>query len=111
MENLLEYKVVIYLNNAKAEEQAEKYRDLGIQIPEEEQEVEEKIVKYSFNISGEIVEIRETFVKYLSEWLPAICVSFTTKEGTFIDTPPLLVTYEEFKRNLNEHNKKNTQVK
>lgn len=110
MEELLEFDCVIYLNNTKENQEAEKLRDMGINVPEEDGTKEEKIVKYSFNAKN-IVEVRETFVEYQNEWQPAVCVMFGALDRVMTETPPLLTTYGEFKRRLNEYNKESTKTK
>lgn len=100
MEEQLEFEVVIYLKDSSKDLEIEKYLDMGIDIPEEE--LEERIVKYSFNPT-KILEVRQTFVKYRGDWRDAVIVTYGDRD---FETPPLLTTFEEFKRKVNEHNKK-----
>ena len=65
-----------------------------------------KFVKYSFDPST-IVEMRQTYVEHEGEWLDAVVCTFTDNN---FETPPLIVHYNEFKRMLNEYNKKNTKA-
>src|SRR5699024_3611967 len=93
MEEQLEFEVVIYLKDSSKDLEIEKYLDMGIDyVPEEEQE--EKIVKYSFNPT-KILEVRQTFVKYRGDWRDSVVVTYGDDN---FETPPLLTTFEKFKR-------------
>jgi len=107
MESLLEFNCIVYLKNDEADSQAEKFVDMGIPVPEEIEEQEERIVKYSFDASN-IAEVRETFIKYKGEWEDAVCATFAMTDKVITETPPLLVSYEEFKRKVNEYNQKSS---
>lgn len=107
MERLIEFNCIVYLKNDKAQEEVRKFEDMGMTFPVEEQENEEKIVKYSFDAS-KIAEIRETFIKYKGEWQNAVCATFAMTDKVITETPPLLISYEDFKRKVNEHNQKNS---
>lgn len=107
LEDLLECNVIVYHTQSNiADPEQEKLYDMGIVLPEssEEDTPKEKIVKYYFDCS-QIHEIRETKITYQDEWVDAIVVTFSSK---FIVTPALLCSVEEFKRMLDEHNKKNS---
>lgn len=100
MENFLEFEVLIVLKN----EQTQKLIDMGIDPTVIR--MEHKFVKYSFDPST-IVEMRQTYVEHEGEWLDAVVCTFTDNN---FETPPLIVHYNEFKRMLNEYNKKNTKA-
>lgn len=100
MERLLEYTVVTYLRDDKAKEEQDKYREMGIPMDSEEVEKEERLLKYCFDPS-EVIEVRQTFVTYQGRWEDAVVVSITNK---LYETPPLLVSYDEFKKDLKEWN-------
>lgn len=100
MENFLEFEVLIVLKN----EQTQKLIDMGIDPTEIR--MEHKFVKYSFDPST-IVEMRQTYVEHEGEWLDAVVCTFTDNN---FEIPPLIVHYNEFKRMLNEYNKKNTKA-
>ena len=51
--------------------------------------------------------MRQTYVEHEGEWLDAVVCTFTDNN---FETPPLIVHYNEFKRMLNEYNKKNTKA-
>lgn len=99
MSKLLEYNIVLYLKNDKADRELEMYEDMGIEVPQEQ--VKEKIVKYSFYPKN-IKEIRQSFVSYNGEWLDATVCIYSEQ---LLETPPLLVEYEEFKKAIDEYNK------
>ena len=101
MEKLIEFSCVVYLTDS---EEDEKLQEMGVQVNSARKE---KIVRYSFNPTL-ITEVRETFVKYEGEWYDAVIVTFT--ENNY-ETPPLVITYDEFKQRINEHNKKNITVR
>lgn len=105
MEEQLEFEVVIYLKDSSKDLEVEKYLDMGIDYVPEEQE--ERIVKYSFNPT-KILEVRQTFVKYRGDWRDSVIVTYGDDN---FETPPLLATFEEFKRKVNEHNKKIIETK
>ena len=100
MDKMLEFEILVILQD----DQTQKWEDMGI-IPNEEH-MEQRFVKYAFDPTT-IVEIRQTFVKYKQEWLDAIVCTYT--ENNF-ETPPLLIHYKEFKRMLDEYNKKSTKA-
>lgn len=50
------------------------------------------------NTSGDIKEIRQTFVKYKDELLPAVSLYIEKNGG--IETPPLIVGYKQVKKDL-----------
>lgn len=102
MEELLEFNVVAYLKNKKHNQELEKLKEMGVPVPEEE-EKEEKLVKYSFNPKT-IIEYRQSFVEYMGEWRDATVVSFTDH---VYETPPLLIHYDMFKQKLKEWNETN----
>ncbi len=104
MKNLIEFDVVVYLQDDKVQKEMEKYMEMGVHPPEQEQQ--EKIVKYAFDCSN-IIEVRQTFVMYKGGWKDAIVA--TISEPLY-ETPPLLTTYKAFKEKVNEHNKKNTET-
>lgn len=103
--NLLEFDVIIYLKDDNAKKEANKLRDMGIEVPEVE-EKEEKIAKYSFNPS-EIYEYRQTYVKYKGDILDAVTVTFTSH---LYETPALLIHYDEFKERLKQWNENNQEI-
>lgn len=96
MDKMLEFEILVILQD----DQTQKWEDMGI-IPSEDY-MEQRFVKYAFDPTT-IVEVRQTFVKYKQEWLDAVVCTYT--ENNF-ETPPLLVHYKEFKRMLDEYNKK-----
>lgn len=100
----MEFDCIVYLMDDKSEEELEKYENLGIELPEEEEYEDQKIVKYSFDASN-IVEIRQTFIKYKDNFMDAVCVTFLM-DRVPSTTPPLLISYNNFKEKLNEYNKK-----
>src|SRR5690606_9420204 len=97
MKNLLEFEVVVYLKDDPQDlEQLEKLQDLGLNIPQDEDEdLNDRIVSYSFS-PDQIIEVRQSFVKYKGNWENAVVCGFTKGKYNF-ETPPLLVDYEEFK--------------
>lgn len=101
MENLLEFKIVITL----VDNEVQKLYDMGI-VPNDEN-ANEKMVKYCFDVSN-IVEMRQTYVKYKEQWLDAVVVSYSEE---YIMTPPLVIHYDELKKILNEHHNKNIKIK
>ncbi len=109
MEKLLEFDCIVYLSKPSEDRQAEKYRDLGINMPEEDEQEGEKIVKYAFDAS-KVIEVRETFAYYKSEWIPATGVVYMVGD-IVADTPPLLIAYKDFKNILNEHIQKSLKTK
>ena len=100
MDKMLEFEILVILQD----DQTQKWEDMGI-IPSEGH-MEQRFVKYAFDPTT-IVEVRQTFVKYKQEWLDAVVCTYT--ENNF-ETPPLLVHYKEFKRMLDEYNKKSTEA-
>ena len=100
MDKLIEFQVLVILHD----DNVQKLLDMGI-IPTGDT-LDEKFVKYSFDPST-IVEMRQTYVEHEGEWLDAVVCTF--KDNNF-ETPPLLVHYNEFKKMLNEYNKKNTKA-
>ena len=98
MDELLEFKIIVILQD----DSAQKFIDMGITPTEDS--ITEKFVKYSFDAT-KISEIRQTFIKYKEQWLDAVVVTYG--EDNY-ETPPLIIHYDEFKKQLNEHNKKNT---
>ena len=100
MDKMLEFEILVILQD----NQTQKWKDIGI-IPSEDH-MEQRFVKYAFDPTT-IVEVRQTFVKYKQEWLDAVVCTYT--ENNF-KTPPLLVHYKEFKRMLDEYNKKSTEA-
>lgn len=107
MDRLLEYKVVAYLKDDKAKEEQEKYREMGITMDSEEEQQEEKLVSYAFDPST-ILEVRQTFVMYQNRWEDATIV--VIGKSTHYDSPPLLVHYDEFKKDLKEWNETNKKI-
>lgn len=105
MENLLEFEIVALLRDPSREEETQRYLELGIEPPKSP--VEEKIVKYAFDCSCPIAEVRETFVTYRGETLPAVVVTFTED---YMYTPPLLTTIEELKSRIYEHFEKSNKT-
>jgi len=103
---LIEFDVIIYYSEADREREVEKYLDLGMEPPPHASNTEE-IVKYYFDCS-DITEIKQTKILYRDNWKDAVVVTFSSRH---IMTPPLLCTIEEFKAKVNEHNKKNIEVK
>lgn len=107
MSKYLEYDVVIYLEKSQEEKQElEKLKEMGIPVSKEDQEKEEKTAKYSFDPST-IVEMRQTYVKFMGEFRDAVVVSFTKH---IYETPPLLVTYEQFKKDLKVWHENNKEI-
>jgi len=107
MEKLIEFNYVIYLNDdTPGTPEEEKLKDLGINIEEENKETE-KIVVYSF-LPTDIVELRDTFIKYKQNWHRAVVASYLANDKVLIETPPLFITREDFKREVNEQNQKST---
>ena len=100
MDKMLEFEILVILQD----DQTQKWENMGI-IPNEEH-MEQKFVKYAFNPTT-ITEVRQTFVKYGQEWLDAVVCTFT--ENT-LETPPLLIHYDKFKKMLDEYNKKSTET-
>lgn len=108
MKNLLEFEVVVYLKDDKSEEELSSLENLGISLQQQEEESDDKIVKYSF-IPDSIIEIRQSFVKYNDRWEDAVICGFTKNKYNF-ETPPLLTTYEEFKTKLDEYHKEESKT-
>lgn len=104
----MEFDYVIYLNNTKEQESNSKLRELGLEVTESDLK-EERIAKFSFDVSS-IAEIRETFVDYNDSWESAVCCVYVCNNVT-IDTPPLLIGYEEFKKRIDEYNKESIKTK
>ena len=100
MDKMLEFEILVILQD----DQTQKWEDMGIILSEDH--MEQRFVKYAFDPTT-IVEVRQTFVKYKQEWLDAVVCTYT--ENNF-ETPPLLVHYKEFKRMLDEYNKKSTEA-
>ena len=105
IKNLIEFNIVSILVDDSVDREREKYLEMGMDIPEDKSQ-EEKIVKYAFDCS-KIVEVRQTFVRYKGEFLPAVVATYSKD---LLYTPPLLTTFEEFKNKVNEHNKQNTKT-
>lgn len=95
MEDYMEFDIVVH----QWDKDVEKLENMGIDAPKEE-----KIVKYLFK-SRDIVEIRQSFVEYLDENYDAVVVSYNVG-GTCYVTPPLLVSYDNFKIKYDEYYKK-----
>lgn len=102
----IETEVVIYLDKSEDKdiEEVERLRDLGIFQPNisESEEVEEKIVKYSFWI-GKLLEVRESLVHYKGDWLEGVVIT-TMEQGKVMTTPVILIPYKDLfnKLGLNE---------
>lgn len=103
MARLLEFDVVAYLKDDKKKEEQDKYREMGINISSEEEEREEKLVKYAFDPTT-LTEVRQTFVMYQGKWQDAVVA--TVAEPLY-ETPPLLVNYEQFKQKFKEWDETN----
>ena len=97
MNKMLEFEIIVILQD----DQTEKWESMG--ITPDENNLEKRFVKYSFDPST-IIEIRQTFVMYKQRWLDAVVCVFTDQN---LETPPLLVHYDKFKRMLDEYNKEN----
>lgn len=108
----LEYKIVIvYLPSEKEEEENERLRDLGLPIKESSNKRDERFVKYSFRPSR-IVGYRETFVNYKEGELSGVIACYET-DGFSYETPVLLVSYEQFEKDIEEYeqfNKEESEV-
>lgn len=97
MQEYLEYGVVIELKD----DQAQKWEDMGMQPREEFKD--ERVTMFSF-IAQEVIEYRQTYVKYKGEWRDCV-VCVYKHDDTVFDTPALLVSYEQFKKDLNDYKK------
>lgn len=102
MKDLLKFEVVVYLRGDR--ETNDILNDLELNYQDTEDITVDRIVSYSFE-PDDIIEIRETFVKYNGEWREAVMCSFLRGNYNY-QTPPLLTTYEELKTQLDEYNKK-----
>lgn len=69
--------------------------------------MDERLIKFSFDAS-DIKEFKQSFIKYKGKWLDAVICTCTED---YIYTPPLIVHYNDFKKMLNEYNKKNAEIK
>ena len=96
-DKFLEFDVVIYY----VDEQTRKFEEMGLEPVKEE-----RIVKYSFDAT-KVLEIRQTFVNYKEEPVDAVVVTW----GDNYETPPLMISYDEFKVKYNEYYKKDTSIK
>lgn len=99
MEDFMEFDIVVHHYNSETE----RLENLGIDAPKDE-----KIVKYSFKAT-DLIELRQTYVEYEGETYDSVVVSYDVK-GTCYVTPPLLVSYENFKTQYNEHYKKSIEA-
>lgn len=99
MEEFMEFDIVVHQYDSTTE----KLEGMGIDAPKEE-----KIVKYSFK-GDDLIEIRQTFVEYEGDNYDSVVVSYNVA-GVCYMTPPLLVSYEKFKTQYNEHYKKSTKT-
>lgn len=98
----LEFKIVVFkIPSEKEESDKEMYENLGISIPDEI--LKEELMRYSF-FPDKIIEYRESKVSYRGEDTKCIACSYVAGEDIF-ETPPLLVSYEEFEKQLEEYNK------
>lgn len=95
MEDFMEFDIVVH----HYDKEAEKLENMGIDAPKQE-----KIVKYLFK-SRDIIEVRQTFVEYEEEDYDSVVVSYNVGGNCYV-TPPLLVSYDNFKKRYDEYYKK-----
>ena len=98
----LEFKIVVFkIPSEQDEVDKEMFENLGIKSPKED--LKEELMRYSF-FPDKIIEYRESKVSYGGEDTKCIVCSYVGGEDIF-ETPPLLVSYEEFETQLEEYNK------
>jgi len=106
----LEFNIVV-IKKKSTEQIAEenKLLNLGLEITPGEEE--ETLKKYSF-MPDRVVEVRESFIMYDKGYKP--CVTCMYYSGRFLcETPPLLIAYDEFMKQLEEYyesDQKNTKT-
>lgn len=99
--NFLEYDIIIWLVN-NDEPIKHQWGDLEEEETPSQNAREERITKYSFDATL-ITAYRQTYVRYKSRWLEAVVCCL---DPEYFETPPLLVEYDKFKKDLEELKKK-----
>ena len=91
-------------DNKEKLKQIEYFESINVEVPEEfviddsDLEYEERVTKYLFDPSV-IHDIRETFMSKDKNIVGALIVTFSED---YLETPPLLVTKDEFITKVNE---------
>jgi hypothetical protein len=99
---VLKYDIVVYsLPSEEVQEQDSYLKELGINIPPNKPEHDERKARYAFQPQN-ILEYRETSVTFEKQSVPSVVVLYIVNDKVN-ETPPLLCSFEQFEKDLEKY--------